>query len=109
MQPMLVWCHAGATLEAANSSETEFSNVVKNCRSEQRVGSSTPGCFHAVQLSAENRLRAVEEGKDSMDPKLAIQPIDASNIANGKAQFGSVEHIQQIESRRAVKVVLQPG
>lgn len=57
---------------------------------------------------AENRLRAVEEGKNSMDPKLAIPPVDASNT-NGKAQYGSVEHIQQVENRRAVKVVSQPG
>ena len=65
-----------------------------------------------LMLCAANKLRAVEEGKASLeegqDPKLAIQPIHASS-ASGKAQFGSVEHLQQVENRRAVKVVQQPG
>ena len=72
------------------------------------VGHFTPGCIYGVKLSAENKLRAVEEGKNSMDPKLAIQPMDAS-ATNGKTQFGSIEHIQQVENRRAVKVVSRPG
>ena len=47
----------------------------------------------------------MEEGKGSMeqgpDPKLEIQ---ASSVG-GKAQIGSVEHLQEVENRRAVKVV----
>lgn len=57
-----------------------------------------------MKSSAEDKLKAVEEGKTGMDPKLDIQPVST----NGKAQFGSIEHIQQVENRRAVKVVSPP-
>lgn len=49
-------------------------------------------------LSVANKLRGVEEGEQ--DPKLAIK----ASSTNSKAQFGSVEHIEQVENRRAVKV-----
>ena len=50
--------------------------------------------------AAANKLRAVEEGKKSMeqDEKLAIA------ASSGKAQYGSAEHLQEVENRRAVKV-----
>ena len=48
-----------------------------------------------------NKLRAIEEGGQvEQDPKLAIQ----ASSTNSKAQFGSVEHLQEVENRRAVKV-----
>ncbi|KAL3143797.1 Phospholipid metabolism protein [Trebouxia sp. C0010 RCD-2024] len=53
-------------------------------------------------LDLANKLKHVEEGKGSVeqDPKLAIQ---ASSVG-GKALIGSVEHLQEVENRRAVKV-----
>ena len=57
-------------------------------------------CFGKTAVCAANKLRAVEEGEKSMerDGKLAIA------ASSGKAQFGSAEHIQEVENRRAVKV-----
>lgn len=64
--------------------------------------------FDLCPWCAANKLKHVEEGKGSLeqeqDPKLQIE---ASSVG-GKAQIGSVEHLQQVENRRAVKVLHGP-